>query len=164
MAQFMVGYFGLPELGGMAVATAAALTFYYWTGALVGRLLGSWMLTRINAGKLLGIFGLAAVSCVLFSISTTGRVAVVSLLLCGFFNSIMFPSIFALGITGLGPMSSKGSGLMMTAVVGGAVIPVLLGGLVDHFGFRPAAMLPVICYIYIAFFGFVGHKPAQTAA
>jgi FHS family L-fucose permease-like MFS transporter len=164
LAQFMVGYFGLPELGGMVAAAAAAFTFYYWFGALVGRLLGSWMLTKIDAGKLLGIFALLNVTCVLVSISTTGRVAVVTLLLCGFFNSIMFPNIFALGITGLGPMTSKGSGLIMTAVVGGAVIPVILGGLVDHFGFRLAAILPIICYLYIAFYGFVGHKPTHTAA
>jgi MFS transporter, FHS family, L-fucose permease len=164
LAQFMVGYFGLPELGGMVAAAAAAFTFYYWFGALVGRLLGSWMLTKINAGKLLGIFALLNVTCVLVSISTSGHVAVVTLLLCGFFNSIMFPNIFALGITGLGPMTSKGSGLIMTAVVGGAVIPVILGGLVDHFGFRVAAILPIICYLYIAFYGFVGHKPTRTAA
>jgi FHS family L-fucose permease-like MFS transporter len=164
LAQFMVGYFGLPELGGMVAAAAAAFTFYYWFGALVGRLLGSWMLTKINAGKLLGIFALLNVTCVLVSISTSGHIAVVTLLLCGFFNSIMFPNIFALGITGLGPMTSKGSGLIMTAVVGGAVIPVILGGLVDHFGFRVAAILPVICYLYIAFYGFVGHKPKQIAA
>ncbi len=164
LAQFMVGYFGLPELGGMVAAVAAAFTFYYWMGALVGRLLGSWMLTLINAGKLLGIFGLLAVSCVLISIGTSGRVAVVSLLLCGFFNSIMFPNIFALGITGLGSMTSKGSSMIMTAVVGGAVIPVILGGLVDHFGFRAAAILPVICYLYIAFYGFVGHKPSKIVA
>ncbi len=72
LAQFMVGYFGLPELGGMVAAAAAAFTFYYWFGALVGRLLGSWMLTKINAGRLLGIFGLLNVTCVLISISTTG--------------------------------------------------------------------------------------------
>jgi FHS family L-fucose permease-like MFS transporter len=158
----MVGYFGLPELGGMVAAVAAAFTFYYWAGALVGRLLGSWMLTLIHAGKLLGIFGLLAGGCVLLSIGTTGRVAVISLLLCGFFNSIMFPNIFALGITGLGSMTSKGSGMIMTAVVGGAIIPVILGGLVDHFGFRVAAILPIICYLYIAFYGFVGHKPSKT--
>jgi FHS family L-fucose permease-like MFS transporter len=163
LAQFMVGYFGLPELGGMVAAAAAAFTFYYWMGALVGRLLGSWMLTKINAGWLLGIFGLLAVSCVVISICTTGKVAVFSLILCGFFNSIMFPNIFALGITGLGPMTSKGSGLIMTAVVGGAIIPVILGGLVDHFGFRPAAILPVLCYLYIAFYGFVGHRRTVTA-
>jgi FHS family L-fucose permease-like MFS transporter len=162
LAQFMVGYFGLPELGGMTAAAAAAFTFYYWAGALVGRLLGSWMLTKINAGHLLGLFGLLAVACVVISVSTTGTVAVWSLILCGFFNSIMFPNIFALGITGLGPMTSKGSGLIMTAVVGGAIIPVVLGGLVDHFGFRPAAILPVLCYLYIAFYGFVGHKPTRT--
>jgi FHS family L-fucose permease-like MFS transporter len=95
LAQFMVGYFGLPELGGMTAAAAAAFTFYYWMGALVGRLLGSWMLTKINAGRLLGIFGLLAVTCVIISISTTGRAAVLSLIFCGFFNSIMFPNIFA---------------------------------------------------------------------
>ncbi len=162
LAQFMVGYFGLPELGGLTAAAAAAFTFYYWFGALVGRLLGSWMLTKINAGRLLGIFGMMNVACVLISISTSGPVAVWSLILCGFFNSIMFPNIFALGITGLGPMTSKGSGLIMTAVVGGAILPVLLGGLVDHFGFRLAAILPVICYLYIAFYGFVGHKPTRT--
>jgi FHS family L-fucose permease-like MFS transporter len=162
LAQFMVGYFGLPELGGLTAAAAAAFTFYYWFGALVGRLLGSWMLTKINAGRLLGIFGLMNVTCVLISISTSGPLAVWSLILCGFFNSIMFPNIFALGITGLGPMTSKGSGLIMTAVVGGAILPVLLGGLVDHYGFRLAAILPVICYLYIAFYGFVGHKPTRT--
>jgi FHS family L-fucose permease-like MFS transporter len=158
LAQFMVGYFGLPEVGGMTAAAAAAFTFYYWSGALVGRLLGSWMLTKIDAGRLLGFFGLLAVSMVVLSIFTSGPVAIWSLILCGFFNSIMFPNIFALGITGLGPMTSKGSGLIMTAVVGGAIVPVLLGGLVDHFGFRPAAILPILCYCYIAFYGFVGHK------
>jgi FHS family L-fucose permease-like MFS transporter len=163
LAQFMVGYFGLKELGGLAAAAAAGLTAYYWGGALVGRLLGSWILTKVNAGLLLGLFGLAAASGVIISISTTGQIAVWSLLICGFFNSIMFPNIFALGITGLGPMTSKGSGLIMTAVVGGAVIPVALGGLVDHFGFRAAAILPVLCYLYIAFYGFVGHKPHKTA-
>ena len=162
LAQFMVGYFGLPEVGAMTAAAAAAFTFYYWLGALIGRLLGSWMLTKIHAGRLLGLFGLMAVLCVAVSISTTGTIAIYSLILCGFFNSIMFPNIFALGITGLGPMTSKGSGLIMTAVVGGAIIPVLLGKLVDNFGFRPAAILPIICYLYIAFYGFVGHKPTQT--
>jgi len=158
LAQYMVGYFGLKDVGGFTAAVAAKFTFYYWFGALVGRLLGSWMMTKIQAGKLLGIFGLCAVACVVISIATQGNIAIGTLVLCGFFNSIMFPTIFALGITGLGPMTSKGSGLIMTAVFGGAVIPVILGGLVDHFGFRPAAILPMLCYLYIAYYGFVGHK------
>jgi FHS family L-fucose permease-like MFS transporter len=94
--------------------------------------------------------------------NTTGQVAIWSLILCGFCNSIMFPNIFALGITGLGPMTSKGSGLIMTAVVGGAILPVLLSGLIDKYGFYAAATLPVICYLYIAFYGLVGSKPTRT--
>ncbi|HUO60129.1 MAG TPA: sugar MFS transporter [Candidatus Acidoferrales bacterium] len=163
LAQFMVGYFGLKEVGGLAAGVAAGLTAYYWGGALVGRLLGSAVLTKVNAGLLLGFFGLAAAASVVISMLTTGQVSIWSLLVCGFFNSIMFPNIFALGITGLGPMTSKGSGLIMTAVVGGAIVPVILGGLVDHLGFRMASVLPVICYLYIAFYGFVGHKPTKRA-
>ncbi|MDR3764681.1 MAG: sugar MFS transporter [Acidobacteriota bacterium] len=164
LAQYMVGYFGLPELGGLAAATAAGLTAYYWAGALVGRILGSAVLTKLKAGPLVGVFGLCAALCVVASQVTTGHVAMGSLLICGFFNSIMFPSIFALGITGLGSMTSKGSGMIMTAVVGGAVIPVTIGWLIDVFGYRPAAILPVFCYAFIAFYGFVGHKPKLRAA
>ena len=105
------------------VEIAAILVSLYWVGALIGRLLGSWILTKINSGKLLGIFGFAGAAMLLLSMVTSGQVAIWTLVLCGFFNSIMFPNIFALGIAGLGPMTSKGSGLIMTAVVGGAVIP-----------------------------------------
>jgi FHS family L-fucose permease-like MFS transporter len=164
LANFMSsGYFGLPELGGLTAAAAAGLTAYYWGGALIGRLLGSAILSRVNAGRLLGLFGTLAAVSVIVSICTTGHVAIRSMLLCGFFNSIMFPCIFALGIAGLGPMTSKGSGLIMTAVFGGAVIPVVIGSLIDHVGFRMAAALPILCYLYIAFYGFVGHKPTKTA-
>lgn len=164
LAQFMVGYFGSAQLGGLSPAAASKLTAYYWGGSLVGRLLGSWLLTKVKAGNLLGVFGLAAVVCVIISVLSSGPVAIWTLILCGFFNSIMFPNIFALGITGLGPMTSKGSGLIMTAVVGGAIIPVILGGLTDKLGFQLAAVLPVICYLYIAFYGFIGHKPTRSAA
>jgi FHS family L-fucose permease-like MFS transporter len=80
----------------------------------------------------------------------------------GFFNSVMFPNIFTLGIVGLGPMTSKGSGLIMTAVVGGAVIPVVIGYLVDNTTYQIALILPVLCYLYIAYYGFVGSKPTRT--
>jgi FHS family L-fucose permease-like MFS transporter len=84
------------------------------------------------------------------------------LVLCGFFNSIMFPNIFTLGIAGLGPMTSKGSGLIMAAVVGGAVIPVLLGKVADLVGIQHALFLPVLCYLFIAYYGLWGSKPART--
>ena len=88
--------------------------------------------------------------------------AIWALVLCGFFNSIMFPNIFALGITGLGPMTSKGSGLIMTAVVGGAIVPLLLGAAADKFGIQHAFVIPLICYLFIAYYGLWGSKPTRT--
>ncbi len=157
---------GVTTLFGLSdrVGIASALVSLYWFGALVGRLLGSWMLTKVKAGGLLGAFGILATLMLLLSMLSSGQIAIWSLVLCGFFNSIMFPNIFALGIAGLGPLTSKGSGLIMTAVVGGAVIPLLLGVLADHFGIQHAFVLPMICYMFIAFYGLVGHKPNRTVA
>ncbi|HEY1209800.1 MAG TPA: sugar MFS transporter [Terracidiphilus sp.] len=144
------------------VEIAAILVSLYWFGALVGRLLGSWILTKVKSGKLLGIFGFAAAAMVLLSMTTSGQVAIWSMVMCGFFNSIMFPNIFTLGIAGLGPMTSKGSGLIMTAVVGGAIIPPLLGALADKVGIQHAFVIPILCYLYIAYYGLWGSKPART--
>jgi FHS family L-fucose permease-like MFS transporter len=145
-----------------AIVIAALLVSLYWFGALIGRLLGSWMLTKIQSGRLLGIFGFAATVMVLVSMFTSGQVAIWSLVLCGFFNSIMFPNIFALGIAGLGPLTSKGSGLIMTAVVGGAVVPLLIGWLADRLGIQHALFVPALCYLFIAYYGVAGSKPTRT--
>jgi len=162
LASIAVNYF---KTQGMSTAkTASFLVSLYWFGALVGRLLGSWILTKVKSGKLLGIFGFAAAALIAVSMFTSGEVAIGTLVLCGFFNSIMFPNIFTLAIAGLGPMTSKGSGLVMTAVVGGAVVPYLLGALADKVGIQHAFVLPVICYLYIAYYGLWGSKPARAVA
>jgi MFS transporter, FHS family, L-fucose permease len=147
-----------------AVKIASFLVSIYWLGAMVGRLLGSWILTRIPAGKLLGVFGILATALLVVSMFSGGDVAIWSLVLCGFFNSIMFPNVFALGIVGLGPMTSKGSGLIMTAIVGGAIIPYLIGALADKLGIQHAFVIPMICYLYIAWYGLWGSHPVRTAA
>src|SRR3569832_2489410 len=110
---------------------------------MTGRLLGAWVLTKVNPHLLLGIFGFAATFFVFVSMFSSGLVAIWSMVLCGFFNSIMFPNIFALGIAGLGPMTSKGSGLIITAVVGGAVVPLLLGAATDKMGIQHAFFIPL---------------------
>jgi FHS family L-fucose permease-like MFS transporter len=160
LGSIAVNYF--KNQGVDSAKTASFLVSLYWLGALVGRLLGSWVLTKIKSGKLLGAFGLAAAVFLAVSIVTSGQVAIWSLVLCGFLNSIMFPNIFALGIAGLGPMTSKGSGLMISAIVGGAVIPYLLGALADKVGIQHALVLPVFCYLFVVYYGLWGSKPRRT--
>ncbi len=161
LASIAVNYF---KTQGMSSSqTASFLVSLYWGGALVGRLLGSWMLTKIPSGRLLGVFGITAAILICLSMVTSGSVAIWTLVLCGFFNSIMFPNIFTLGIAGLGPLTSKGSGLIMTAVVGGAVIPYMIGALADRAGIQHSFVIPAICYLYIAYYGLSGSKPTRTA-
>jgi FHS family L-fucose permease-like MFS transporter len=161
LASIAVNYF--KTQGVDSLKTASFLVSLYWGGALVGRLLGSWMLTVIKSGKLLGIFGFAATFFLLVSMFSSGQVAIWSIVICGFFNSIMFPNIFALGIAGLGPMTSKGSGLIMTAVVGGAIVPALIGVAADKVGIQHAFVIPALCYLFIAWYGLWGSKPTRTA-
>jgi FHS family L-fucose permease-like MFS transporter len=160
LASIAVNYF--KTQGVDSAKTASFLVSLYWGGALVGRLLGSWVLTKIKSGRLLGGFGFAAALFVLISMFSTGQVAIWAIVICGFFNSIMFPNIFALGIKGLGPMTSKGSGLIMTAVVGGAIVPLALGAAADKFGIQHAFVIPLICYLFIAYYGLWGSKPTRT--
>lgn len=160
LASIAVNYF--KSQGVDSLSTASYLVAWYWGGALIGRLLGSLVLTKVKSGKLLGLFGILATLCLFISMSTHGPVAIYSLVLCGFFNSIMFPNIFALGIAGLGPLTSKGSGLIMTAVVGGAVIPALIGYAADKVGIQHSFVIPAICYLFIAYYGLWGSKPTRT--
>jgi FHS family L-fucose permease-like MFS transporter len=159
LASIAVNYFKIQGMS--SLKTASFLVSLYWFGALVGRLLGSWILTKVKSGKLLGIFGFAATALVVLSMVSSGQVAIWTLVLCGFFNSIMFPNIFTLGIAGLGPMTSKGSGLIMSACVGGAVVPFLIGALADKVGIQFAFVIPAICYLYIAWYGLWGSKPVR---
>jgi FHS family L-fucose permease-like MFS transporter len=160
LASIAVNYF--KTQGMSTAATASYLLSLYWFGALVGRLLGAGIMTKVKAGKLLGIFGITAAALIAISMFTSGQVAIGTLVLCGFFNSVMFPNIFTLGIAGLGPMTSKGSGLIMTAVVGGAVIPLLIGVVADKTSIQTSFVIPMICYLYIAYYGLWGSKPTRT--
>ena len=160
LASIAVNYF---KLQGMSTAkTASFLVSLYWFGALIGRLLGAGIMTKVNPGRLLGIFATCAAILISISMFTSGSVAIGTLVLCGFFNSVMFPNIFTLGIAGLGPMTSKGSGLIMTAVVGGSVVPLAIGALADKTSIQTSFFIPVICYLYIAYYGMWGSKPTRT--
>lgn len=160
IGSFLVNYLGQPFIKGLKEADAAKYVSYYWGGAMVGRFLGSAIQRKIKPGYLLAFNGLMAFSLILISIFTNGDVAMFSILAVGFFNSIMFPTIFALALNGLGRHTSQGSGILCAAIVGGAIIPVIQGALADNFGIHHAFFLAASCYLYIAYYGWKGHIPA----
>jgi len=133
---------------------------FYWGGAMVGRFIGSYLTKIFNPGRVLGVFAIGAISMVLLSIilQSQGLISMWSLLFVGLFNSIMFPTIFTLGIEQLGDSKAEGSGLLCMAIVGGAIIPPTVGWLVDMLGFNIAYIAVIVCYAYIMFYGFYASK------
>ncbi|MFZ0705709.1 MAG: sugar MFS transporter [Candidatus Korobacteraceae bacterium] len=164
IGSFLVNYLHEPYIGNLTLEQAAAyLAFGYWFGAMVGRFAGSWVLRQISPRAVLAFNALVAASLVCLSMATTGHFAMWSIILVGLFNSIMFPTIFTLGIEGLGPLTGEGSGLLNTAIVGGAVIPLLQGLIADRIGIHHAFILPVLCYLYIALFAVKGTRRRPLA-
>jgi MFS transporter, FHS family, L-fucose permease len=159
IGSFLVNYFSQPDIGAMTEKAAASFVAFYWGGAMVGRFIGSGLLQKMRTGRLLGICSVCAAALVTLSMLSTGHFAMWSIILVGFFNSIMFPSIFTLGVAELGPLTGDGSGVMIMAIVGGALIPVAQGAIADRIGIHHAFFLPVICYLYILFFALSGSKP-----
>src|SRR5271165_6663215 len=159
IGSFLVNYFIQPDIGGLTEKMAASFVAFYWGGAMVGRFIGSGLLQKMKTGRLLGICAVCAAALVAISMLTTGHVAMYSIILVGFFNSIMFPSIFTLGVAELGPLTGDGSGIMIMAIVGGAIIPLAQGWIADKIGIHHAFFLPVICYLYILFYALSGSKP-----
>jgi len=158
IGSLLVNYMGLPQIAGLKEAVAANFLMVYWGGAMIGRFIGSAVLQRVRTGPVLGTAGIVACLLVVLSIVTHGHTAMYALLAVGLFNSIMFPSIFTLGIQDLGPLTSKGSSLMIAAILGGAIIPELTGRLADKIGLHPSFIIPAICYVYIAAFGIAAIK------
>ena len=158
LGSYMVNYLSMPQIGHLSEATAAKYVSLYWLGAMIGRGAGALIMAWFSPRKLLALF--AAINTVLVATTmlTAGSVAMYSVIAVGLFNSIMFPTIFALGIERLGPMTSKASSLLIMAIVGGALIPQLQGFLADRIGLQHAFILPLLCYLYIVFYGVSGSK------
>jgi MFS transporter, FHS family, L-fucose permease len=185
----IANYLALPGIGGFASSIADPATRYhaalgeaaryislYWLGAMVGRFIGSALLQKIKPGKLLALCAIMAVLLVTVSVLTSGHLAMWAILAVGLFNSIMFPCIFTMGIAELGPLTGDGSGILNMAIVGGAIIPWLVGKLADVInrtyypsmaqgetswgqGIHYALIVATICYLYILFFAVSGSKP-----
>jgi FHS family L-fucose permease-like MFS transporter len=163
IGSFLINYMGSPDLGSIPAATASKLVAFYWGGAMVGRFIGVGALRRIPTGRAVGICAIVTSLLVVTSMLTNGDVAMVSILLVGLFNSIMFPSIFTLGTAHMGPLTGKASGLLVMAIVGGAIIPVIQGAIADKIGIHHCFILPLLCYLFVMYYGFIGSRPTGTS-
>jgi len=158
IGSMLVNYFKEPYTLGLAEAEGSKLMARYWLCAMFGRFIGTFLLRKVNPGKLLAAHAVIASALVATSAMTTGWTAVVTIILVGLLNSIMFPTIFTLAIEGLGRHTEQGSGILCAAIVGGAFIPALQGVIADRAGLHISFLLPAICYLYIAWYGITGHS------
>ena len=154
----LVSYLGSDALNLFGEAQAAGYVSIFWGGAMVGRFIGSAIMNKISSNKLLAFNAIMVIVLVLISMMTEGYVALWSIVLVGLFNSIMFPTIFTLAIDGLGHNTSQGSGILCLAIVGGAIVPLLMGVLADNFGLQNSFIITVLCYAYIFYYAVKGFK------
>ncbi|MBO9708524.1 MAG: sugar MFS transporter [Caulobacter sp.] len=162
IGTYMTSYLTQSNTLGLTLSKAGSMVAFYWGGAMVGRLFGSYLLRLVSPGKLLALFALVAIALILTSAFTHGPQAGYALIAVGLFNSIMFPTIFTLGIEGMGHRTPQASGLLCMAIVGGALLPPTTGFISDHIGLGLAFLLPAACYLVIAAFGWSARVAAPT--
>jgi FHS family L-fucose permease-like MFS transporter len=156
IGSFLVNYFAESSIGGLSHAEAGEMVAYYWGAAMIGRLVGAAAMNYVAPTKYLSLNALIAIVMIIVSMNSTGSLAMWSILAVGFFNSIMFPTIFTLAVKGLGSLTSKGSGLVCQAIVGGALIPLVQGVAADMIGIQLSFIVPMLCYIYIGWYALRG--------
>ncbi len=165
IGSLLVSYFREPYTLGYEAAEGTKLMSIYWLCAMIGRFIGSlFTLRRFRPGRVLTAHALIAAVLVVISTATTGWTAVATIISVGLLNSVMFPTIFTIAIDGLGRHTEQGSGILCTAIVGGAFIPALQGVLADSAGLHISFLLPAACYLYIAWYGLKGQAHGTVTA
>lgn len=158
IGSIMINYLGQPSMGGLSHEAAARYVSYYWGGAMLARFAGFFALRTIKSQNALAFVALVGLLLVGITLLTHGYVAVWAIVLCGLCNSVMWPCIFPLALEGLGKATSQGSGILVTMVVGGALIPVAQGFLADTFGYQRSFAIILVCYAYVLYFALRGHQ------
>ena len=161
VANLFINFVSQPDIAAITHEQASRYLAILWGGMMVGRFLGSFLMRSIPAEKVLAGFSIGAFIVMLITTFATGPTAMWSLILVGFFHSIMFPTIFTLGIRGLGPLTEEGSGLLIMAIAGGALV-VVQGWLADQFGLQWSFLLTAACELYVLFYALWGSKPTHA--
>jgi FHS family L-fucose permease-like MFS transporter len=160
IGSLIVNYLMQPSVMGLNDVAAGKHVPYYWGGALAGRFIGAYVLNRVSPGKVLAGVAAGTLALLMISANTTGPLSGWALLAIGLMNSVMFPTIFSLASEGLGKRAAEGSGIIATAIVGGAIIPYLTGALADESGSLHFALaLPAVCYALIFAYGLYARNP-----
>ncbi|MFV3369416.1 sugar MFS transporter [Pseudomonas sp. NY15435] len=163
IGSYLVSLMGQPDIAGLPADQAGKYLSFYWGGAMVGRFIGSALMRAIAPNRLLAFNAVAIAALIGIALTAGGHVAMWALILIGLFNSIMFPTIFSLALEGLGNLTSKGSGLLCMAIVGGAVMPLVQAFFADRIGLLPSFAIPLVCYLYIVWFGAKGYRADERA-
>ena len=161
VANLFVNFVSQPGIANLTHEQAGRYLSLLWGGMMLGRFAGSAIMQRFDAGKVLAAFSIGAFIVMITTVFAHGPVAMWSLILVGLFHSIMFPTIFTLGIKGLGPLTEEGSGLLIMAIAGGALV-VVQGWLADHFGLQTSFLLTALCELYILFYALWGSRPTHA--
>ncbi|MGG7664558.1 L-fucose:H+ symporter permease [Dyadobacter sp. BHUBP1] len=164
IVSFLIRYAKVSGIPGLTEQSAALFITLYMALVLAGRLAGAYLLRKANPPAILAFCSVAALALVGISMTSTGYISVYALSLVGLFTSVMYPILFTLSIKNLGIYTKTGSSLIIMSIVGGAVIPPVMGLLSDGFGIQKAFVVPVLCYAYLVYYARVGHVTAQASA
>jgi FHS family L-fucose permease-like MFS transporter len=162
VGSLIINYLGQPSMGGMSHLQASKYVSLYWAGAMVMRFIGFVVLRHVKQSHALAFVSAFGVLAILIAIFGHGAPAMWAIVSCGLYNSVMWPCIFPMSIEGLGKYTSQGSGLLVTMIVGGAVIPEIQGFVADHHGYQASFLVVLVCYLYVLFFAVNGHKPGKS--
>jgi FHS family L-fucose permease-like MFS transporter len=157
VANLFVNFVSQPQIANLTHEQAGKYLTFLWGGMMLGRFAGSAIMQRFDAGKVLAVFSVGAFAVMMVTVFTTGPVAMWSLILVGLFHSIMFPTIFTLGIKGLGPLTEEGSGLLVMAIAGGSLV-IVQGWIADNYGLQTSFLLTAACELYVLFYALWGSR------
>lgn len=161
VANLFINFATLPNIAHITSAQASTYLGFLWGGMMVGRFAGGFLMQKFNPARVLACFSIFAFVVMLGAATLTGPAAMWCLVLVGLGHSIMFPAIFALAIKGLGPLTEEGSGLLVMAIAGGALV-VVQGWLADTFGLQNSFWLTAACELYVLFYALWGSKPTNA--
>ena len=152
---------GVLSVTNQFAATLASVGFFFF---LLGRVSGAALLRIVSAHKMLGLYSVINAALCLLVFLKLGWLSVASVFLCYFFMSITFPTIFALGIFGLGARAKRASAYIVMGIVGGALLPKLMGAVADHYDMSRGFIVPLVCFVLIALYGYAWPKLSRVEA